>query len=272
MPDEPNRLSKEEREDVKELSAPRAPVIYEVVRRQGEEELRRPVGSLFWSGIGGGVMMLASVIAQGATMMKLPASVPWRQPVGDIAYSLGFIMVILGRVQLFTEQTIVAVLPVMASPGWRKLAIVLRLWAVVFIANMIGTAIAAALSVQGHLMDPGLLASMLEVSDRLRQHAPRDLFLYAIPAGFLIAAVAWIRAGIMSGEFWIVLVITSTIALGDFIHVVAGGAETFLLLFAGRIDAAQAVAGIVAPVLGGNIIGGTLLFALLAHAQVRQEL
>jgi formate/nitrite transporter FocA (FNT family) len=111
-------LTKAEQEDAKELAAPRSPVIYEVVRRQGEEELRRPLGSLFWSGIAAGVTIMASVIAEGALRHKLPADAPWRETVADLGYSVGFLMVILGRMQLFTEQTIVTVLPVMAAPGW----------------------------------------------------------------------------------------------------------------------------------------------------------
>lgn len=272
MSQEPEGLTADEREDVRELSAPRAPVIYEVVRRQGEEELRRPVGSLFWSGIAGGITIMASVIAEGSLAMKLPPSIAWREPVINLGYSLGFLMVILGRMQLFTEQTIVAVLPIVADPGWRRLWITARLWVVVFFANMIGNAIAAAMNVHAHLMGADLLASMLAVSGRLAQHTPGDLLLTAIPAGFLIASVSWLRAGTTGSDFWVVLALTTAIALGNFTHVIAGGAETFLLLFAGRIGAAKAIGGMILPALGGNIIGGTLLFALLAHAQVRQEL
>lgn len=265
-------LSREEREDVRELSAPRAPVIYEVVRREGLEELRRPIGSLFYSGLAGGITIMASVIAEGAISMKLPESIAWRQPVIDLGYSLGFLMVILGRMQLFTEQTIVTVLPMAARPSWRTLGVTARLWVIVFVSNMLGTALAAALNVYGHIMGPDLLSSMIGVSSHLAHESPRDLLLRAIPAGFLIASVAWIRAGMMSEQFWMVLVLTTTIALGNFTHVVAGGAETFLLVFAGHIGVGQAIGGIIIPALGGNVIGGTLLFALLAHAQVRQEL
>jgi formate/nitrite transporter FocA (FNT family) len=69
-----------------------------------------------------------------------------------------------------------------------------------------------------------------------------------------------------------VLTLTCTIALGDFTHVVAGGAEAFLLVFAGQTGIGHALGAIIVPALIGNIIGGTGLFALLAHAQVRQEL
>ncbi len=265
-------LTSAEREDVKDLAAPRSTVLYEVVRHQGEEELSRPAGSLFWSGIAGGVTIMASVIAEGALRHKLPAEIPWREIVSDLGYSLGFLMVILGRMQLFTEQTIVTVLPVMAAPGWRTLGRTAQLWAIVFVANMVGACAAAAINVHLGLIGHDLLASMLEVSGTLLRKPPLDLLLQGVPAGFLIASVAWIRAGATSGEFWIVLALTYAIALGDFTHVVAGAAEAFLLMFDGQIGIGHALGGIILPALIGNVIGGTGLFALLAHAQVRQEL
>ena len=99
-----------------------------------------------------------------------------------------------------------------------------------------------------------------------------EVLALAVPAGFIIASVAWIRAAISNSEFWVVLTLTYVIALGDFTHVVAGSAETFLLLFAGQIGIAQALGNVLAPALIGNVIGGTGLFALLAYAQVMQEI
>jgi formate/nitrite transporter FocA (FNT family) len=265
-------LSQPERQDAEELAAPRAIVLHEVVRRQGEEELNRPPGSLFWSGLAGGVTITTSVIAEAALHHKLPPGMPGREMIADLGYSLGFLMVILGRMQLFTEQTIVTVLPNMAEPSWRRLRLTLRLWLIVFLANMAGTCAAAAMNFYLHLVDQSLMAAMLEVSGALLRKTPLEMLLQGIPAGFLIASVAWIRAGASSGEFWIVLALTYAIALGDFTHVVAGSAEAFLLMFSGQIGIGHAVGGIILPSLVGNVIGGTGLFALLAHAQVRQEI
>lgn len=265
-------LSTQEEKAVSERAAPRSPVIYQVVRRQGEEELARPVGSLAMSGLAAGLAIMASVIAQGALREKLPESVAWRDLASDLGYSLGFLIVILGRLQLFTEQTIVSVLPVVAAPDWRKLGMAARLWAVVFAANMAGAALAAVMNLHLGLVSPELGAAMLEVSARLLEKAPLDLMLQGIPAGFLIASVAWLRAGASGSEFLIVLALSTAIALGDFTHVVAGAAETFLLVADGRIGLGHAGAGIILPALVGNVIGGTGLFALLAHGQVRQEI
>ncbi len=272
MPNETREgLSSTERAEVKELAAPRAPVIYEVVRRQGEEELDRPDGSLFWSGTAAGITIMASTIVEGALRRRLPDA-PWSEAVTHLGYSVGFLMVILGRMQLFTEQTIVTVLPVMAAPSWRKLLGTARLWTIVFFANMIGTSTAAAMNTKLHLVSQDLLDSMLAVSGHLLHKGPLEVLAQAVPAGFIIASVAWIRAAINDGDFWVVATLTYVIALGDFTHVIAGSAETFLLLFVGQIDVSHALGTLILPALIGNIIGGTGLFALLAYAQVRQEL
>jgi len=264
-------ISASEQKDVEQLSSPRSPIIYEVVRQQGEEELSRPSGSLFWSGIAAGIAIMTSTIAEGALHAKL-AGEPWREAIASLGYSVGFLMVILGRMQLFTEQTIVAVLPVMATPSWRKVWGTARLWGIVFIANMLGAATAALMNVKLHLVSAELLDSMLAVSGHLLHRSAGDVLAQAIPAGFIIASVAWIRAAISNGEFWVVLALTYMIALGDFTHVIAGSAETFLLVFTGQLGVAHAFGGLIGPALIGNVIGGTGLFALLAHAQVRQEL
>lgn len=265
-------LTRAEREEVKQRAAPRTPVLHETVRRGGEEELSRPAGSLAWSGIAGGITIMASVIAEAALLRKLPPGLPWREAAADLGYSLGFLMVILGRMQLFTEQTVVGVLPLMAEPRRAVLGRVARLWAIVFLCNMLGTAAAALMAVHLGIVGEGLLQAMLEVSASLLGRPPLELLLQGIPAGFLIASVAWIRAGMRGGDVAIIVALTYVIALGDFTHVIAGAAETWLLLFDGQIGPGTAVGGIILPALAGNVIGGTGLFALLAHAQVREEL
>src|ERR1700761_9292626 len=154
MSDQKQGLTQEEHAHADDLAAPKTRVIYEVVRRQGEEELARPMGSLFWSGIAAGVAIMASVIAEGALRQKLPADMPGRLVISDLGYTAGFLIVILGRMQLFTEQTIVTVLPNMAEPEWGKLAVTARLWGIVLVANLLGTAAAAWINLNLHLVNP----------------------------------------------------------------------------------------------------------------------
>ena len=264
-------LSEEERDAVDERQAPSARIVHEVVRRHGDEELDRPALSLLWSGLAGGVAISASILGQALIESRLPDA-GWSPLIASIGYTLGFLIVILGSLQLFTESTLSAVIPVVTHPSRRNLGRLLRLWGLVFVANMAGTLFLAGLVHHEFVGSPEQREAMLALSRKLLDHSWTDKVKLAIPAGFLIAAIPWALPSARGQQFWVVFVLTYFIALGGFVHVVAGSGEAWLLSFAGETSFAHAVFGIILPALVGNIIGGTGLFALLAHAQVRQEL
>ncbi|MBU3077312.1 formate/nitrite transporter family protein [Sphingomonas quercus] len=264
-------LSGRERQDAYEQQLMSARVLHEVIRRSGDEELDRPALSLLWSGLAGGVAISASLMGQALIESRLPDA-PWRPLVASFGYTLGFLIVILGRLQLFTESTLSAVIPVATHLSLANVRRMLRLWSLVLCFNLIGTlliATATGLSLIGSVEQR---AAMLEVSRKLIEHDWLETLKLGVPAGFLIAAVPWIMPVARGQGFWVVLALTYSIALGGFAHVVAGSGEAWLLAVCGETSFAHAAFGLILPALLGNIIGGTGLFALLAHAQVRQEL
>jgi formate/nitrite transporter FocA (FNT family) len=264
-------LSDQEREAVSDRSTASARVIHEVVRRRGDQELERPTGSLVWSGLAGGVAISTSILGQALLESRLPEAT-WAPLVASMGYTLGFVIVVLGSLQLFTESTLSAVLPVATHPSPQNLGRLLRLWSLVFAANMVGTLLIAGLNDFGLIGSPDLRDAMLTLSRKLLHHGWFETVKLAIPAGFLIAAVPWVLPSARGQQFLVVFFLTYFIALGGFAHVVAGSGEAWLLAFAGETTFANAAFGIILPALLGNIIGGTGLFALLAHAQVQQEL
>jgi formate/nitrite transporter FocA (FNT family) len=166
----------------------------------------------------------------------------------------------------------VAILPLAREPNRRVLGRVGRLWALVLAGNLAGTAAVAALAVFGHVQTPELLDGMIAVSAKLQERTALETLAQAIPAGFIMAAVAWVRSAEDEFGFWIVLSLTFAIGICGFAHVVAGAAEAWLLFWTGRVDLAWVFTGFLLPALAGNVIGGTGLFAVLAHAQVRGEI
>ena len=255
--------------DVEELKAANARQLHRAVREEGQEELDRPTGSLFWSGLAGGLAITASLIAEAAIAAHT-APGPARPLLIAIGYPIGFLMVILGRMQLFTESTVTAMLPLVTEPSWDAAGRTVRLWGVVLGANLIGTALAAAAFAFLPLGDDALHAGMLEVAMKITEHGPTATFVNAVPAGFLIAIVAWTLPNAREQAFFVVFGIVYVVAIGGFSHSVVGSTEMFLLLFAGKIGVVQALSFLVPAVLG-NLFGGAGLFAVLAHAQVREE-
>jgi formate/nitrite transporter FocA (FNT family) len=272
-PDRKRTSSIDEREveDVEERSAPRTPVIYEIVRRLGEDEMARPVTSLWWSGLAAGLSISFSLLAQAILEQHLPQA-GWRPLVTSFGYSVGFVMVVLSRQQLFTENTITVVLPVMAQWSIVNLGRAARMWAVVLLANLAGTLFAAAFCSFAPVLSADLKAQMLDISRHILGHGFLEATFRAIAAGFLMAAMVWLLPSAESGQFSVIVMMTYLIAAGGFMHVVAGSVEAFMLLCNGVANVQSVMLTFMAPALLGNIIGGTALFALLAYAQVMKEI
>lgn len=264
-------ITERELEDIEELSGPRTPVIYEIVRRHGEEEIARPIVSLWWSGIAAGLSISFSLLAQAIVQMHLPDA-PWRSLVSSFGYSVGFIMVSLGRQQLFTENTITVVLPVMADFSLTKLGKLGRMWSVVFVANMAGTLIAALFCTYTPVLTPELRLAMLDISHHAVESGAFELLFRGITAGFLIAAMVWLIPGADTAQFHVVTLMTYLIAVGGFAHIVAGSMEAFMLVVNGQLGLGSMIANFMVPVLLGNVFGGTVLFAVISYAQVMQEI
>lgn len=264
-------LSEQEQDEVQRRQAAAARVVHEVIRRQGDEELRRPALSLMWSGIAGGIAISASLMGKSVIQAQLEPS-EWRPLVSSLGYSLGFLIVVLGRLQLFTESTLSAVIPVVTQPTARNLARLARLWSIVLLANFAGTLVVALGVHHGLIGTAEGWAAMRETAREALPHVGGAGVAAAVPAGFLMAAIAWVLPAGRRQEFWIVLFFTYFISLGGFAHVVAGSAEVWLLVLQGVVRPMDGLLRHILPVLAGNIIGGTVLFATLAHAGVRQEL
>jgi formate/nitrite transporter FocA (FNT family) len=264
-------ITDREVEEVEERSSPATPVIYEVVRRLGEEEMARPVFSLWWSGVAAGLSISFSLLSQAILQTHLPDA-PWRPLVADLGYAVGFVMVVLSRQQLFTENTITVVLPVMAEPTLRNLRTLGQMWAVVLAANLAGTLFAAAICIFTPALTPELRDGMLALSHHILEHGWIEMVFKGIGAGFLVAAMVWLLPGAESAQFQVVVLMTYLIAAGGFAHIVAGSVEAFLLILHGDAGVWPIFADFFVPVLIGNVIGGTALFALIAYAQVVKEI
>jgi formate/nitrite transporter FocA (FNT family) len=264
-------LNEEEQEGVEDRQTTSPRVLHEVVRRSGDEELARPASSLLWSGLAAGIAISASILGQALLESKLPDA-PWRPLVASLGYTLGFLIVILGRLQLFTESTLSAVIPVATHPSFGNLGRLLRLWVLVLASNLVGTLFIAWVTSAALIGSVEQHAAMLDVSRKLLEHDWFETLKLGIPAGFLIAAVPWTMPSAEGQSFWVVMIFTYAIALGGFTHSVAGSGEAWLLAIAGETTFLHAATSMILPALIGNVIGGTGLFALLAHAQVQKEL
>ena len=269
-PGAPGGVSDREVEDVEDRSRLRAPVVYEIIRREGDSEMQRPATSLWWSGLAAGLSISFSLLAQGILRQHLPDT-EWRPLLVALGYPIGFLIVVLGRQQLFTENTVTVVLrsrpsfsPQSAAP---RPDVEHRLR-----RQMAGTLIAALFCSLTPVLSPSLLDAMLAISHEALRPAWVEMMLKAVSAGFLIAAMVWLLPSAGGAKFHVICVITYVIGVGGFAHIVAGSFEGFLALVHGDIELGALLWHFTLPVLMGNVFGGTALFAVLSYAQVMKEM
>ncbi|MBV0913690.1 formate/nitrite transporter family protein [Anianabacter salinae] len=262
--------SSTDEKDVQDASRLSAVLIYEVIRRDGVEELHRPVQSLIYSGLAAGIFISLSVLGEAVFRDQLPDTA-WRPLVENLGYSFGFLVVILGRMQLFTENTITTVLPVINDFCLRSVGRAAQLWGVVFLSNMVGAFIAAIFIAHTPTFDADFLSTVTQLSEHAVGYDPDVLFFKAIPAGVIVAAIVWMLPSGTAANFFVILTFTWLIAAGDFAHVVAGAVEMAYLVVTGAMPLYDGFAGFLVPVFAGNVVGGTVVFTLLAWGQVKNE-
>ncbi len=268
-----NRTVHEPFEEKSVMQATRlsARLIYEVVRRDGDEELARPVVSLIWSGLAAGILISFSVLGQSVLHRYLPSEAEWTPLVESLGYSLGFLAVIFGRMQLFTENTITTVLPVISRQKLYCLFQMLRLWGVVLSANLAGALLVAWFLGLPGVVSPELHDALLAVSRHGIEGEPLENFMRAVPAGVLIASLVWIMPTGQGNSFLLVMAVTWLMAAGGFAHVVAGSVEMGLLAWHGEATLPDLLGAFFLPTLAGNVAGGTAIFTLLTWGQVKNE-
>jgi formate-nitrite transporter family protein len=240
--------------------------------RQAYEEIERPAGALLLSGISAGLDLgfgpfLMAVIAT-LTSKELPHAVT--QMLVSLAYAVGFIFVVIGRSELFTEQTTSAVLPVLSRRA--NVSQLLRLWGIVLVANLAGAAlIAGIISQVGPRLGVIDVDVLGDIAGKLLRHEWWIMLLSGIAAGWLMGILAWLVIASRDTVSQIVVVTLTSFVIGiaGFHHSIAGSIEVLMAVFA-RVGPSLADYGqfLLWSVLG-NAFGGTIFVALLKFGHVR---
>ncbi len=257
-------------EEAQERSSPRALIIFEAVRREGEHELERPGSALAWSGLAAGLSMGFSMIAQALIANYLPDA-DWTPLITKFGYSIGFLIVILGRQQLFTENTLTPILPLLDCKKLSMLQKVARLWAIVFTANILGTFLFGFATYSVTIFEPGIYDQFNKLATGIVASGFSETFYRGIFAGWLIALIIWLLPFAEEARIWVIIIITYLIGLGDFSHIIASSVDGFYGLFAQQITLYEFSFNFFIPTLLGNILGGVALVAAINYAQISYE-
>jgi formate-nitrite transporter family protein len=260
-----------EQKQAAQHASPRALVIHEVVREEGEAAMERTAGALLMSALAAGLSMGFSFLAQAAIESSLPDT-PWRSLVTSFGYTVGFVIVILGQQQLFTESTLSAVLPVLTRRDMTTVVKTGRLWGLVLFANIAGTVIFSAM-----LQIPDVFSDeVVKALDVLAKQPFSGTFMVtvvrAVFAGWLIALMVWLLPSARSARLVTILLITYVVGMSKLSHVIAGSVEASYGVMVGAASVRDYLCMFFAPTPLGNMIGGISLVAIINHGSIVAEM
>jgi len=253
----------------RDLDRPTASEIYQQVSKNARRELSRTNLALAVSGIVGGLTMGLTGLSVSLVRTQLGG--------GSIAefislcfYPMGFMAVILGRSQLFTENTLYPVALMLTER--RHFWSTARLWAVVFAANVIGAFLFAMLAVRTGALQPEYVSTLSALGMQSVGFPPSHIFWSGVVGGWIIAMVAWLVSGSHSitGSVMLIWSLTFVVGLGHFAHCIATSGEILAAVLHGQLLASRYFLWL-GPAVLGNITGGVLLVTLLEYGQVNLE-
>lgn len=268
--DSAGELTQSEKHVARARTALRAAVIHEAIRAEGEGELKRPVSALTWSGLAGGLAMGFSLVATGLLQAHLPDTI-WRPLIVNLGYSVGFLATILGRQQLYTENTLTVILPLFTLRDLGTLLKVIRLWSVVLATNLAGGLVFALTLVRTDVFRPEVVAAFHDISAHAISGGWSTMLVRAIFAGWLIATMVWMMPAADTMGPAVIVLMTYLVSLAQLPHVIAGSAEVLYQVVSGALPWSSFFGAFLAPTLIGNTLGGVLLVAFFNHAQVVTE-
>jgi formate/nitrite transporter FocA (FNT family) len=257
-------------EEIVERTSPPGRVVYEAIYREGQHELERSNQALAWSGLAAGLSMGFSFLAEGLLRDYLP-NAPWRPAVAKLGYSIGFLIVILGRQQLFTKNTLTVILPLLREKKLRILVNVARLWLVVLGANVIGALAVTWVFFHSNVCTADVKAQFVGMAAESMQFNFATNLLRAIFAGWLIALIIWLLPFAESAHIWIIVFFAYLLGIGHLPHIIAGMMPSFFSVLNGNQSFGEWLTGFFVPVLIGNAIGGVAVVALVVHAEFIDE-
>lgn len=241
--------------------------IFQRVVATADEEVKLPFKQMFFSGLAAGLSIGLSFYARAA----ISAQVPDQVLIANLFYPIGFILIVIGRYQLFTENTLTPVTLVLTRIG--SIPMLLRVWGTVLVANLLGATLLAFVLANTSILAP----EAADVARDIWAHAEATewdaLFFKGIMAGWLVASMVWLihAARDTITRIFLVVFMMFLIPSADLYHCIIGFCEAMYALFIGEATFLQATGGFFLPVLLGNTVGGVLLVAILNYSMTRDS-
>ncbi|MDB4877207.1 MAG: Formate/nitrite transporter FocA, family [Gemmatimonadetes bacterium] len=246
--------------------------IHDNILGPAKEEMERSASALLWSAFASGLTIGFSFLIGAYAQTLVPQR--YAHAISGAVYPLGFMFVIFARSELFTENTLEPVIPLLHNRDVETLMKMLRLWGLLLVGNLVGAALFAWVMYHSPVIGD---ADVRRELSGIAQASTSDGFsltlVRGVMAGWLIALLAWLLASTQESVAHLMLIwlTTAPIAWLGFRHSIVGSVEAFYRVAAGTASLGEMGGGFIVPAVIGNTIGGVVLVALLNYGQIHHE-
>lgn len=241
--------------------------IFHRIVATAEEDFEKPTRLLFISGIATGLSIGLSFVARAAISGAVsdPTGL-----IGNLLYPLGFILIVGGKYQLFTENTLTPATHTLTR--LESIPELLRIWGSVLLANVLGAGALAYVLANTNILTEEAIESAVYFGEHAISIPWKDLFWKGVLAGWIVASMVWLTHAAIDSttRFMVVFSLMYLIPSADLFHCIIGTCEVLFLIFKGLATINELGAFLSAVILG-NTLGGVLLVAILNYSQTRQS-
>jgi formate/nitrite transporter FocA (FNT family)/nucleotide-binding universal stress UspA family protein len=240
--------------------------VFQRIVADADHEITSGTRELFFSALAGGLAITITLLVYASMYPRTDSSV-----VAALLYPIGFIYIIIGGYQLYTENT----LPPVALTLERLASVpaLFRHWSVVAAGNFAGGAIGAVVLAYGGVFSPEAAAVAADLAvEGVYETTRWELFFKGAFAGLVVAGVVWVNfaVGDTISRLVVVYLAFLTIPLGNLFHVVVSFTESIYLMLVGDLGLVLAMTDFVIPVLLGNTLGGIVLVTVVNYYQTSE--
>lgn len=240
--------------------------IFERITVAADDEIRTGFRELFSSGLAAGFAITLTFLLYASVSAKTHSDI-----LGALLYPLGFVYIILGDYQLYTENTLPPVALVLERLA--SIPALLTVWTIVLVGNLLGGLIGSTILAHTNVFSPAAMQTAIKFSQKAVETGWTTLFFKAAFAGLLVAGVVWIDYSARDTISRLIIVYTAFlgIPLGNLFHVVVTATEAMFLMSLGKLAITHGVVDIILPVLLGNTFGGILLVTVVNYFQTADD-
>jgi formate/nitrite transporter FocA (FNT family) len=241
--------------------------IFQRVLATADEEVSTGTRELLFSGLAAGFAIVVTFVGHAAVSAYFPNNTL----LGSLLYPIGFVYIILGRYQLYTENTLPPVALVLARLA--SLPLMARVWAVVLVGNVLGAALGVFVLANSHVLSPAAMSAGADFTRTALEAGWWDKFFKALFAGWLVAGVVWLNHAVTDSvaRLLLIYIVFYTIAAAELYHVVVTSADALFSVFVGDFGLLAVAYEFWLPVLLGNTVGGVFLVALVNYGQTERR-